>query len=277
MLVMDKAGKKYWNDLWSESEIPTAVNPHLPGLNNYVNRRLHEYFCEAFSGMETQVMRLIEIGCARSAWLPYFKKEFGFKVFGIDYSEIGCQQAVQILSQEGIEGEVMCADLFSPPENMLETFDVVISFGVAEHFQDTAACIAALSKFLKPGGKIITNIPNLVGLIGSVQKIVNRPVFDMHMSLDKYSLKKAHEASGLEVLSCDYFIVTNFGVCNLRGLPPRSIRWFLKKVFLSLLARFSMTVWFVESKVRLFKPKKVISPYINCLARKPSVPLLGDP
>jgi len=82
---------------------------------------------------------------------PYFAKEFGFKVYGIDYSEIGCKQAREVLSNTGVEGNVICAIFFSPPENLIDAFDVVVSFGVVEHFEDTAG-IAAFSRFLKPNG-----------------------------------------------------------------------------------------------------------------------------
>ena len=44
---------------------------------------------------------------------------------------------MQILSIEGVKGDIVCADFFSPPESMIEEFDVVISFGVLEHFEDT--------------------------------------------------------------------------------------------------------------------------------------------
>jgi cyclopropane fatty-acyl-phospholipid synthase-like methyltransferase len=40
--------------------------------------RFKEYHCAA--------SRLLEIGCARSAWLPYFAQEFGIDVSGLDYS-----------------------------------------------------------------------------------------------------------------------------------------------------------------------------------------------
>ena len=120
-------------------------------------------------------------------WLPYFAKEFAFEVYGIDYSEIGCQQAKQILEYEGVNGKIVCADFFSPPGSMLKAFDVVVSFGVLEHFEDTTACIAAFSKFLKPGGLLITNIPNLCGLNGLIQKMINRSIFDIHVPLDKKS------------------------------------------------------------------------------------------
>ncbi len=213
-------------------------------------------------------MKLLEIGCARSAWLPYFAKQFGFKVYGLDYSRTGCEQARQVLSGAGVQGEIICADFFSPPESLLEEFDVVVSYGVVEHFEDTAACVEALSKFLKPGGMMITVIPNMVGLIGLLQKTLNRPVFNIHVPLDSDALAKAHYVTGLKVMSCDYFISTNFGVCNLNGIKHGSMEWRVKRVVLASLARLSMIMLFTEGKVSALKANYLTSPYINCVARK---------
>jgi 2-polyprenyl-3-methyl-5-hydroxy-6-metoxy-1,4-benzoquinol methylase len=63
-------------------------------------------------------------------------REFGFKFCGIDYSETGCQQALQLLANEWAKGKIVCAEFFSSPETMTGEFDVVISIGVREHFED---------------------------------------------------------------------------------------------------------------------------------------------
>ena len=264
----DKAGKPYWNLAWDNAPLPEVFNPRAHYLKDYVNSRFHAFFCRIFSTMDTRGMKLLELGCARSMWLPYFAKEFGFEVFGIDYSEKGCQLAKDLLSNEGVSGEIICNDFFSPSESLLEKFDIVVSFGVAEHFQDTGECINAFSKFLKPNGILITNIPNMVGLIGIIEKIINRSVYDIHKLVDSDSLKKAHEKVGLEDIECNYFIFTNFGVCNLQGVKPGSISWIIKKVLLAVLVRFSMLVWFIECRVGHLKPNRFFAPYINCLAYK---------
>lgn len=266
---MDKAGQKYWNDSWASSDIPEAVNPYDMRLRNYINRRFHQAFLKLFDKSETSSMRLLEIGCAKSAWLPYFAKEFGFSVCGLDYSPIGCRMAEKVLQVNGVEAEVVCADFFAPPENMLGSFDVVVSFGVVEHFDDTAACLRAVSALLKPGGILITNIPNMVGWIGAIQKAVNKPVYDIHQLLDPPMLREAHKLAGLEVRECDYFISTSFGVNNLAGMSTSNVSGFLKKVCLGVLARASMLVWAIEERVGDFPPRKFASPYINCIARKP--------
>ena len=274
-MINDKAGKQYWDDIWCAGEISNVVDPHQPQLNNYINRRFHEYFCQAFSSVTTRSKKILEIGCARSAWLPYFAKEFGFKVYGIDYSNIGCRQARQVLFNAGIEGEVVCADFFSPPETMLEAFDVVISFGVAEHFEDTAGCINAFSRFLKPNGIMITIMPNVVGLIGLVQKLLNRPVFDTHSLLDRETLRKTHEVCGLEVLQCDYFVSLSFSVLNLNGIQIGTIEFLMKKIILTLLVYLSFMVWLIETKVGLFRQNRLLSPYINCRSRK-TLPVMDE-
>ncbi|MGB3633067.1 MAG: class I SAM-dependent methyltransferase [Rubrobacteraceae bacterium] len=263
--VLDKAGKSYWDENWSNYELPAAVNVHRPGLEGYVERRLHEYFQTAFAAFETEEMSLLEIGCARSSWLPYFAKEFGFEVSGIDYSEVGCAQARQILENEGVGGEIVCADFFSPPEDMQQAFDVIVSFGVVEHFEQTDQCIESLSKFLKPVGTMITLIPNLSGLLGKLQKIINAPAYNVHVPLSRKDLFRAHADSGLEVQSCDYFMIGGFTVINLENL--RTTPFY--KSALRLRSLFSKMAWKFETSFRGLAPNRQTSPYVICTARKP--------
>ncbi|MFC1826122.1 class I SAM-dependent methyltransferase, partial [Thermodesulfobacteriota bacterium] len=218
MEVENKTTKEYWDNIWESIPIQQAVNPRSRRLKDYVNLRFHEYFSRIFSSMDIKGKRLLEIGCARSQWLPYFAKEFGFEVYGIDYSEIGCEQAKQILLNSGAKGEVIIADFFSPPEKLLESFDVVVSFGVIEHFANTRSCIKAFYNFLKPEGIMINSIPNLTRLNGITFKMLNRPLYDMHYVLDKERMQMLHEAAGLEILECNYFVFSNFSVLNLNGL-----------------------------------------------------------
>jgi 2-polyprenyl-3-methyl-5-hydroxy-6-metoxy-1,4-benzoquinol methylase len=263
-MSLDKAGKAYWDHNWENREIPTAVDPRAKSLNNYADRKFHEYFRTAFSSVDTSNQKLLEIGCARSAWLPYFAKEFGFIVHGIDYSEIGCRQAAQVLENEGVVGDIVCTDFFSPPEHMLGDFDVVWSRGVLEHFEDTAACATAFSKFLRPGGLMITIIPNLSGVIGIIQRIINRPVFNMHVTLDRSALEEAHRSSGLEGISCAYFLFASLllNIENLRSTP-------FYNVAIRLISWSTKAMWMAERTIPLLRPNRWTSPYIVCVARKP--------
>lgn len=267
---MDKAGENYWNEAWASCEKPVAVNPSDMRLRNQVNHRFHRKFLKLFDKAKTPSMRLLEIGCANSAWLPYFVKEFGFSVWGLDYSPIGCIMAKRVLQANGVKANILCANFFSPPQELLGYFDVVVSFGVVEHFNETVSCLEAVSTFLKPGGVLITSIPNMVGSIGAIQKTVNKPVYDIHQLINPATLREAHELAGLEVLECNYFMFSNFGIINLISISKNTLSWFLKKIFLGLLSRASMLIWLIEERIGEISPNKFTSPYINCIARKPN-------
>jgi 2-polyprenyl-3-methyl-5-hydroxy-6-metoxy-1,4-benzoquinol methylase len=266
--IVDKAGKAYWDAAWDAGALAQAIDPRQAAIGNYVNRRFHDYFRAAFDSFDTRKLKLLEIGCGNSAWLPYFATEFGFEVWGLDYSNIGCEQEKRILAREGVAGQVICADMFAPPPEMLGAFDVVVSFGVVEHFENTADCVAAITRFLKPSGLIFTMVPNVTGLIGAIQKAVNRPVYDIHQQIVAPALATAHEQAGCRVMNCEYFLSTNFGVCNLNGVALNTIPGFSKRVLLAILTRLSMLAWWWEGRTRPLRAGRLFSPYISCLAKK---------
>jgi 2-polyprenyl-3-methyl-5-hydroxy-6-metoxy-1,4-benzoquinol methylase len=264
--TQDKAGQAHWDRIWTETEAPDVAAPPASGRGSLKDRRFEALFRQIFSTMQTEGKTLLEVGCAQSRWLPYFAREFGFSIWGLDYSEIGCQQERQLLNRAGIPGEIVCADLFAPPETMCGEFDVVTSFGVVEHFEDTAACIGAMAKFLKPGGMVLTFIPNQRGAIGCLQKLFNRPVYEMHVPLRARDLRAAHEAAGLRVARCHYFLSMGFGVVELSGLDPDAAstrsKWFL----LNNLIRLSTLNLMLENRVAPLPTTRLLSPYVVCVA-----------
>jgi 2-polyprenyl-3-methyl-5-hydroxy-6-metoxy-1,4-benzoquinol methylase len=268
-MLHDLAGQELWDSVWEQAPLPKATDPRSHHRNNTVEWRLHEYFERAFANIETRAKTLLEVGAARSAWLPYFAKEFGFTICGLDYSELGCQQAEQILANEGVVGTLICADLFNPPASLLGAFDVVVSFGVVEHFSDTVHCIEALAKFLKPGGLLITEIPNLVGLVGRLMAFINRPFYDIHVLIDCHHLKSFHEAAGLQIIECKYFMFTNFGVANMHKVNSQAKDYPFKKILWVYLQRLSKMIWIIERSIGQFPANRLTSPYILCTARLP--------
>jgi len=261
---MKRSSRKYWEALWRQDVNLMPINPRVKGLKHHVNRKFHEFFTQVFDGSDRTGMKLIEVGCARSLWLPYFAREFGFRVTGLDYSEAGCLQAEEILRGEGVVGDIVCSDFYTPPENMIEGFDVIVSFGVVEHFDDPAGVVAAFSKLLKAGGLMITIIPNMTRLVGWLQKLLDRCVYDIHNAIDHKQLAFAHVQSGLQVMSCSYFLASNWEVLNIEGRRGAILYWPLRK--LQLLA--SVLSWLVEIKIPYIRPNPITSPYIVCLSRK---------
>jgi len=263
---VDKAGRKYWEQSWTDRPETLPVDPSDRRLSAYVDRRLHEMFCSVFSGAPS-TRRLLEIGCGRSRWLPYFGKHHGFSVAGVDYSPTGCQQAEALLAAAQVEGRVICADFFDPPKELLESFDVVWSLGVMEHFDDTGNVAAAFARFLRPGGVMITVIPNMRWVIGGLQVLLNAPVYRIHVPLSLRELVRAHEHAGLNTEDARYFLATNFWVVNVD--QPPGIRRVLGRALVGVMGRLSAMIWAFEERFVRIPSSRVYSPYLLCVARKP--------
>jgi 2-polyprenyl-3-methyl-5-hydroxy-6-metoxy-1,4-benzoquinol methylase len=259
----DKAGKAYWDALWRDAPPPVPIDARAPGLANTINRRFHEVFLEAFGGRDVRGQALLEIGCARSPWLPYFAQEFGFRVSGLDYSEIGCRQEEDVLRRAGVEGRVICADLFDPPADLRGSFDAVVSFGLVEHFDRTAEAVAACADFLRPGGVIVTSTPNLKGLLGALQRRIDRAIYDIHVPLDAAGLARAHEAAGLRVRSARMLLPLNLGVLNMSARRP-ALAW---KFVAKAAELATKAVWAVD-RLRPLPETPYFAPYAVCVAEK---------
>jgi SAM-dependent methyltransferase len=263
----DMAGRSYWERVWDETSLPAPVDPNAAGLRHHVRREFHDLFGRHLPPKGAPPARLLEVGCARSAWLPYFAREFACEVTGLDYSPLGCRQSEEVLRRAGVEGEVVCADMFAPPDRLKGSFDFVVTFGVVEHFDDTAAALAALAAFLRPGGRLITVIPNMTAAVGWLQRVINRPVFDLHVPLDAAQLGEAHRNAGLEVERCAYLVSSHFAVANLNGVP-KGPGYAARQALRGALVAASVAFWAWEERVRAVRPGRVLSPYAVCVARR---------
>ena len=199
----DKTGKDFWQKAWQES--PSAK---YYGIEKYlaINRKLGKLF-EKF--LEKGNKKILEIGCARAKWLIHFAKEFGYEVYGIDYSERGVEIARENLSMAGVKGTILCEDALQTSFGE-ESFDVVYSMGLIEHFENPAEIIDVHIKLLKRGGKLIITIPNFNGsLYFTLSKILGRKkkLLETHnlSIMDKKRLNEFLQNKGVKILSLDYF------------------------------------------------------------------------
>jgi SAM-dependent methyltransferase len=261
----DKAGTKYWNKTWS-TPLPALLDLSDGRLRNYVNLRLHA-FLSGVLGAAVRGQRLLEVGCARSVWLPYFAKIHGMRVTGLDYSPVGCRQEEHLLGIAGVQADVVCSDLFAPEPDLVGVFDWVVTFGVVEHFTNTTACVSALRRYLRPHGRLITVVPNMHGVNGLLQKLFDRTVYDLHVPLTPQQLRDAHINAGFAVEQCDYFLSTNFYVVSSQHRQGKPA-YVAIRLLHALLNRLSIAIWAMERHLGAFPNTRSFSPYVTCLAMR---------
>jgi 2-polyprenyl-3-methyl-5-hydroxy-6-metoxy-1,4-benzoquinol methylase len=267
-LKIDKklSPQEYWDKVLAKAQLPRINNRrsyHYRVTMDFIDRHIRG------TGYST----FFEVGCGSSGWLPYFAKEYGLKVSGIDYSEIGCRLAEENLKMLNISyGEIICKDLFEPNCNNGQKYDIVFSYGVIEHFDNPGEVMAIFSDFLNPGGIIITLVPNLNGLMGRMQKYFVPDIIKMHKVITRSQLQKYHENSGLENITTSYV-----GTFTIAVIPlVSSNRWVFtensiqKKIGSFLFNAFDKTITRLFSLLRINIPSRNLSPYVLSIARRDS-------
>jgi SAM-dependent methyltransferase len=80
----------------------------------------------------------------------------GAKVTGVDISDIAIQKATELNNSLGMDAEFLCSDLYSLPDYLNQTFDLVFtSYGTIGWLPDLNKWASVVSRFLKPGGRFI--------------------------------------------------------------------------------------------------------------------------
>lgn len=271
--ALDKAGAAYWNQTWTHGALPPPIDPSSKSWRGLVDRKIFAWLVATLAshGLTGPDVSVVEVGCARSKFLPALAKQLGVTVTGIDYSPVGCEQALALLQRDGIAGAVHCLDVLALPEPFHSRFDVVFSNGLVEHFSDTNQIVSALAALLKPGGLLLTLIPNLCGTLGWLQKTFNRAIYDIHVPLSPNALRQAHEAAGLRVVAAEYFLSNNYGVLNVGEAPANALPWRIKKASALGLAMLSRGILWGEALLGVTLPAtRAFAPYIHCCAIKPS-------
>ena len=268
----ERVDKEYWDQSWSaESELPDTFDPNIRGLRGLYRRPFHAFFAEQLREVAPPGASLIEIGCGRSQMLPYFAKQFNLRVAGLDYSEVGCEKARRILERDGVRGDIRCADLWDATSVPTLGYDIVFSYGLVEHFEDTAGILRALARYARPGGTVLTLIPNMRGMVGVLQRALSREIYDMHVPLSALALAQAHRDAGLTVLNSGYLLPAHFGVCNPGSVrDPHGLSRLLRGLTHRAAIALSTSLLWVDERLIHLPTSEKLSPYAFALAATPA-------
>jgi SAM-dependent methyltransferase len=209
--------------------------------------------------------RILEIGAGDSQWLPYLAQRHLTSQFaGLDYSISGCERLAARLSNIStpMPVEVHHQDMFAARSPLHGQFDLVLSFGVIEHFSDLSGALTAKRRYLRQGGFLFSLIPNMAGSLGTISKVLDRATYDMHFPHDWETFSEGHLRAGLRVISGGYLGSTNFGVLSSSIRRDEGAIWHLY-VFLT---RLTKAIWFIESRLGDLPGSKLFSPYIYAIS-----------
>jgi SAM-dependent methyltransferase len=218
------AEKGFWEDdyYWADLEPPARPDPGF-SFDRCLMRALEE-IAPVPAGA-----RVLEIGCAPAKWLVFYGERFGAWIEGIEYSEKGAALSQRNLDLCGVTGTIHHADFFDfePVE-----FDLVLSVGFIEHFDDLEAVFARHLPFVRPGGRLVVGVPNFRGLNRLLQSWADSGYLRLHnlQAVDPRLYRRLAAQHGLELERVDY----------IGGFDPAIIRLGRRSAtpFVMLLGRY---------------------------------------
>jgi SAM-dependent methyltransferase len=241
--------RQFWVNYW---ESKTGLSVSIPA--NYL---FHKDLAAIASSQK--VKTAIELGGFPGYYAVFLKKYLKLDVTLLDYF---VHQPVtnDLLKANGLSESdihIIETDLFNHKET--KQYDLVLSCGLIEHFNDTADIIQRHIDFVKPGGTLFITLPNFKAINGWFQKNFDRDNYDKHniSCMDPDLLASICKKAGLEVIQSKYFGHFSLWLENEKQrsagvkLLKKSI-WLTGKVF---------------TKIFPFNSRQ-LSPYIILEARK---------
>jgi len=162
--------RKFWANYW-ESKTDLAFT--VPA-----NYTFHQLFKKLLT--DKSINTAIELGGFPGYYAIFLKKYFGLDTTLFDFyvHEPVLKEVLSAnqLSQQDVK--VIEGDLFK--HQPAQQYDLVLSCGLIEHFQDTKDIIDRHLQFLKPGGTLFITLPNFTGVNGWVQRRYDMDNYNKH-------------------------------------------------------------------------------------------------
>lgn len=241
--------RQFWVNYW---ESKTGLSVNIPA--NYLFHK------ELAAIADTQkVKTAIELGGFPGYYAVFLKKYLKLDVTLLDYfvHQPVTHDLLKANNLNESDIHIIETDLFNHSET--KQYDLVLSCGLIEHFNDTADIIQRHIDFVKPGGTLFITLPNFKAVNGWFQKNFDRANYDKHniSCMNPDLLAAICKKAGLEVIQSKYFGHFSIWLENEKQrsagvkLLKKSI-WLAGKVF---------------TKILPFNSRQ-LSPYIILEARK---------
>jgi 2-polyprenyl-3-methyl-5-hydroxy-6-metoxy-1,4-benzoquinol methylase len=168
-----------------------------------------EFYLSQFAAVRRHVpagARVLEVGVGAGVILSRLQVVAGCRVVGVDLAPSALQASRATAASQGASLGLAFASGFALPFHS-GSFDVVMSFGLIEHFE-RARAIALLRehrRVCRPGGLAIVSVPNALDLFHSMRKAMlgRRYPYFPERSYSPRALAKEVSAAGLEPIDVD--------------------------------------------------------------------------
>jgi SAM-dependent methyltransferase len=125
----------------------------IASIDHFWIRRRFEVLQRLAGGLITTGEEIAEIGCGHGLLQRQIEDGYNREVTGFDLNENALKQNISRRSR------LCCYDILCKDPALRSFYDVLFLFDVLEHISDDDAFLKAVLFHLKPGGKLIVNVP----------------------------------------------------------------------------------------------------------------------
>jgi SAM-dependent methyltransferase len=149
----------HWGRLWQDA--PQRLKDMKFGVEKAEKGLVWASIRESLGEVSLDALRTIEIGAGAGTISAVFARR-GAHVTVLDYSREALEANAVLFQDLGLRQESLLSDALNLPAHLLGQYDVAMSFGLAEHFEDgdRARIIRAHFDLLRPGGLAVITVPN---------------------------------------------------------------------------------------------------------------------
>jgi 2-polyprenyl-3-methyl-5-hydroxy-6-metoxy-1,4-benzoquinol methylase len=242
-----KNALNHWNEVWQrdiKARLPSRLNVDVFNITRLIVKYVRPGD------------NYLEIGCAPGKLLAWVASVLKAEVTGLDYSTSGITKCQILFDTLGIKANLHHDDLFNH-RLALNSFDIVTSFGVVEHFDNARLAVQRHLDLVKPGGVALITVPNYTGIYGALQSRCDAANLAMH-NLD---IMTPAALTGLVDIPC---------IETLRAYPFGSMSPWLISLEKRLPHRVAQFISYVFNTLGLLQPLaiEVLSPMLVLEVRK---------
>lgn len=172
---MKTINNNQWGDVWKNDMHAYDADSELMSMNiENVSVRCEKimHYVKQHIGDLTQ-KKSVEVGCGGAIYSQIFAR-MGAIATLIDYSVEALELAERNFTNLGLDADMIETDVFNLSSNLIEKFDVAMSFGTVEHYRypERLEICRAHVDLLRPGGICIISTPNIFFLPHELLKIL---------------------------------------------------------------------------------------------------------
>jgi 2-polyprenyl-3-methyl-5-hydroxy-6-metoxy-1,4-benzoquinol methylase len=211
--------------------------------------------------------KVIELGSAPGKCALTLARLTQCVPYGVEYTKTGAAlnrrlfEAHRVATSNVFEASFLDNTFLASQE---ESYDVVSSFGVLEHFENPRLVIENHVRLLRPGGTLVVSIPNFIGWNGLFRDSFDPTIKPTHnlALMDLKTFGETFEKQGLDIVTLTmggryHFFFTT---------PQTGIKRFIQLVMVNIEPAVHRCLKLLS---KLFKcESSFFSPYLLCVAKK---------